>query len=101
MESLVNFSPSVVLALNRGARSLSLEPARAPRTGRIRMQERAARKKVGGAIMARMYHRWSSGDGDLWNSPAIASERAPTRERMETRASLIQSICQIWCKEEL
>src|SRR6266436_2040349 len=44
MFSLVNFSPVVVMALKRGAGSLSLGPARAQREASIKKQESETRK---------------------------------------------------------
>src|SRR5712692_6420135 len=50
MESLVNFSPVVVVALKRGAGSLSLGPARAQSAERINEQESVTRTRSVRAI---------------------------------------------------
>src|SRR5256712_4889506 len=55
MESLVNFSPVVVMALKRGAGSLSFGPARAQTAARIRTEKIAARNEMFFAAMVEMY----------------------------------------------
>src|SRR5438270_9294439 len=55
MESLVNFSPVVVVALKRGAGSLSLGPASAQRAERINAQESVTRNVRVRAMAGVMY----------------------------------------------
>ena len=50
MFSLLNFSPDVVVALKRGAGSLSFGPANAHREARINMQGIVTRRLVLAAI---------------------------------------------------
>src|SRR5260370_3361212 len=57
MESLVNFSPVVVVALKRGAGSLSLEAAKAQRAARSNVQARVIRPGRVGAMIRGIYHR--------------------------------------------
>src|SRR5260370_86296 len=54
MDSLVNFSPVVVVALKRGAGSLSLGAASAQRAERINTQAIVPRKKMVLAVMEEM-----------------------------------------------
>jgi hypothetical protein len=54
MESLVNFSPVVVVALKRGAGSLSFGPASAQRAERINTQAIVPRKKMVLAVTEEM-----------------------------------------------
>src|SRR5438132_6812041 len=53
--SLLNFSPVVVMALKRGAGSLSLVAARAKTAARIRKERIAARNEMFFAAMLKMY----------------------------------------------
>src|SRR6266446_1601838 len=55
MVSLVNFSPVVVVALKRGAGSLSFGPARAQTVARIRTEKVATRSETFFALMLEMY----------------------------------------------
>src|SRR5258708_8888317 len=55
MESLVNFSPVVVMALKCGAGSLSLGTAKAKTAERLRKQRIAARNEMFFAAMMEMY----------------------------------------------
>src|SRR5216683_767177 len=55
MVSLVNFSPVVVVALKRGAGSLSLGPARAQTAAKIKKQQSVTRNEMFFAAMLEMY----------------------------------------------
>src|SRR5216684_8997975 len=57
MESFVNFSPVVVVALKRGAGSLSLEAAKTQRAASSNVQERVTRAGRVGAMIRGIYHR--------------------------------------------
>src|SRR3979490_3007767 len=57
MESLVNFSPVVVVALKRGAGSLSFGPARAQIEARSKVQESVTRIGRERGMIWEMYHR--------------------------------------------
>src|SRR5229473_8232415 len=58
MESLVNFSPVVVVALKRGAGSLSFGPARAQTAARIKTEKIAARNEMFFAAIGGNVYRW-------------------------------------------
>src|SRR5712691_2692327 len=60
MVSLVNFSPVVVMALKRGAGSLSLGAARAQREAKSRVQESVIRIGKERGMIWEMYHRVGS-----------------------------------------
>src|SRR5713226_1825352 len=60
MESLVNFSPVVVVALKRGAGSLSLGLAKTQRTASNNVQENVTRTRRVRAMILEMYHKWRS-----------------------------------------
>src|SRR2546425_9367197 len=57
MVSFVNFSPVVVMALKRGAGSLSLGPARAQREAKSKVQESVIRIGRERDMTWEMYHR--------------------------------------------
>src|SRR6266849_7497968 len=86
MDSLVNFSPVVVVALKRGAGSLSLGPASAQRDARIKEEESATRTRRVRGMTREIYHKGRVvGQHHYWY-------RAPRSEPQEDS----RTTCRYW-----